>query len=69
MTRYFTAPKRPRAFQDDGEWAYQDPVTAGATTVYEPEEENVFSGLLNPEGEPLYRRARQPIGFLHREET
>lgn len=64
MPRYFTIPKRPRAYWDDGEWVYSESGQAHSCTVYEPEEHNIPTGILNCEGEPLFRRVRQPIGFL-----
>lgn len=66
MTRYYTRPRA--AIQPEPLDHMFAECNAAATTVYEPEDPHLDSGLLNARGEPLYRRARNPIGFLWRDE-
>lgn len=65
MTRYYTLhhTRPPKAYDDDWAWETDAPKVA-ATTVHEAEDKHVFSGVYNAAGEPMYRSAMKPIGFL-----
>ena len=65
MPKYYRV---PRSYQDEGEWEYSENPPSIGTTIYEPEDRHVFSGLYDGAGEPLYRAAMNPIGFLRRED-
>jgi hypothetical protein len=47
----------------------EDEVEAGLTfdlVVPDDDDEEAFTGILDHEGNPIMRRTRFPIGFLHR---
>lgn len=61
MTRYVTK-RRARAGLDCDSFEYWD--DAEGITVFEPSDEPEETGLLNAQGDPLYRvPERRPIGF------
>lgn len=61
--RYFRLPQhqRPKAY-DDWDWYEEQPKIA-ASTVYEPDDQSVFTGVYDAEGQPLYRSSVGTVGF------
>ena len=64
MGKYYTLNK-PKSDDADGwEAWYQDAVVVNSVAVHEPDIDHVATGILNENGDELFRRARPPIGFL-----
>lgn len=61
MPRYFRKPPAPRSYEDDDE-DYDWPSDPLITNLEVIESEAVFTGLLDSDGEPIWR-APNPIGF------
>lgn len=61
VIRYITLPQRQKAYDD---WESQPPI-GQATTVYEPDDAPVDTGIVDASGTKLYRvRDRTKMGFL-----